>query len=181
MSIDQTKPTMRSYLAAASDLECGKQTPRQLAKTRLRSLINGSRGSALLCAPMCNARLRGRRSDQPNAGAPASRRRRSRRHAGGHQGHYRDGRHADRNGLAFVRRLALAEGCRVCAGAARSAGAVIVGKTVTTEFAATQPRGTRNTVEYETYAGGSSSGSGRPPWRSKSSAPHSGPKSSARR
>jgi Asp-tRNA(Asn)/Glu-tRNA(Gln) amidotransferase A subunit family amidase len=43
--------------------------------------------------------------------------------------------------------------------ALREAGAVILGKTVTTEFAATQPRGTRNPHDLRRTPGGSSSGS----------------------
>jgi Asp-tRNA(Asn)/Glu-tRNA(Gln) amidotransferase A subunit family amidase len=43
--------------------------------------------------------------------------------------------------------------------ALREAGAVIVGKTVTTEFAATFPRGTRNPWDLSRTPGGSSSGS----------------------
>ena len=43
--------------------------------------------------------------------------------------------------------------------ALREAGAVIVGKTVTTEFAATEPRGTRNPFDTARTPGGSSSGS----------------------
>jgi Asp-tRNA(Asn)/Glu-tRNA(Gln) amidotransferase A subunit family amidase len=43
--------------------------------------------------------------------------------------------------------------------ALREAGAVIVGKTVTTEFAATEPRGTRNPHDLARTPGGSSSGS----------------------
>src|SRR6266481_9985097 len=43
--------------------------------------------------------------------------------------------------------------------ALREAGAVIVGKTVTTEFAATEPRGTRNPWDSARTPGGSSSGS----------------------
>ena len=43
--------------------------------------------------------------------------------------------------------------------ALREAGAVILGKTVTTEFAATEPRGTRNPWDPERTPGGSSSGS----------------------
>ena len=43
--------------------------------------------------------------------------------------------------------------------ALREAGAGILGKTVTTEFAATQPRGTRNPWDLERTPGGSSSGS----------------------
>jgi Asp-tRNA(Asn)/Glu-tRNA(Gln) amidotransferase A subunit family amidase len=43
--------------------------------------------------------------------------------------------------------------------ALREAGCVIVGKTVTTEFAATEPRGTRNPWDFGRTPGGSSSGS----------------------
>ncbi|HEY2758448.1 MAG TPA: amidase, partial [Pseudolabrys sp.] len=43
--------------------------------------------------------------------------------------------------------------------ALREAGAVIVGKTVTTEFAASEPRGTRNPWDTTRTPGGSSSGS----------------------
>jgi Asp-tRNA(Asn)/Glu-tRNA(Gln) amidotransferase A subunit family amidase len=43
--------------------------------------------------------------------------------------------------------------------ALREAGAVIVGKTVTTEFASTEPRGTRNPWDVTRTPGGSSSGS----------------------
>lgn len=52
-------------------------------------------------------------------------------------------------------------GGRDCAAvvALREAGAVIVGKTVTTEFAATHPGGTRNPWDLERTPGGSSSGS----------------------
>src|SRR5215203_3340236 len=46
-----------------------------------------------------------------------------------------------------------------CVSALRQAGAVILGKTVTTEFAATEPRGTRNPWNLEHTPGGSSSGS----------------------
>jgi Asp-tRNA(Asn)/Glu-tRNA(Gln) amidotransferase A subunit family amidase len=55
-------------------------------------------------------------------------------------------------------------GCRTARDAAsvaalREAGAVILGKVVTTEFAATEPRGTRNPWDRERTPGGSSSGS----------------------
>jgi Asp-tRNA(Asn)/Glu-tRNA(Gln) amidotransferase A subunit family amidase len=43
--------------------------------------------------------------------------------------------------------------------ALREVGAVILGKTVTTEFAASEPRGTRNPWDPERTPGGSSSGS----------------------
>ena len=53
------------------------------------------------------------------------------------------------------------KGKRDCAAvvALRDSGAVIIGKTVTTEFASTQPRGTRNPWDLERTPGGSSSGS----------------------
>ena len=53
------------------------------------------------------------------------------------------------------------KGRRDCAAvfALREAGAVIVGKTVTTEFASTHPRGTRNPWDLERTPGGASSGS----------------------
>ena len=43
--------------------------------------------------------------------------------------------------------------------ALRQAGAIVLGKTVTTEFAATHPRGTRNPWDLARTPGGSSSGS----------------------
>ena len=43
--------------------------------------------------------------------------------------------------------------------ALRESGAVIVGKVVTTEFTATEPRGTRNPWDRKRTPGGSSSGS----------------------
>lgn len=46
-----------------------------------------------------------------------------------------------------------------CVSALRQAGVVILGKTVTTEFAATEPRATRNPWNLEHTPGGSSSGS----------------------
>ncbi|MGH7089078.1 MAG: amidase family protein, partial [Stellaceae bacterium] len=55
-------------------------------------------------------------------------------------------------------------GCRTGRDAAtvtalKEAGAVAVGKTVTTEFAASEPRGTRNPFDLDRTPGGSSSGS----------------------
>ena len=80
-----------------------------------------------------------------------------RRHAARHQGHHRDRRHADRARLAAVCRLPHRRDAASVA-ALREAGAVILGKVVTTEFAATEPRGTA-TRGLERTPGGSSSGS----------------------
>src|SRR3974390_26884 len=52
-----------------------------------------------------------------------------------------------------------AEKDAACVRALRDAGAVIIGKTVTTEFAASEPRGTRNPWDTAHTPGGSSSGS----------------------
>ncbi|MEK9724860.1 MAG: amidase family protein, partial [Rhodospirillaceae bacterium] len=51
-------------------------------------------------------------------------------------------------------------GDATCVGLLRAAGAVILGKTVTTEFAMTGARGTRNPHDPTRTPGGSSSGSG---------------------
>ena len=45
-----------------------------------------------------------------------------------------------------------------CVIALRQAGAIVIGKTVTTEFASTEPRGTRNPLDLRRTPGGSSSG-----------------------
>ena len=55
-------------------------------------------------------------------------------------------------GLAAVRRLAHRRDAASVA-ALREAGAVILGKVVTTEFAATEPRGTRNPWDTRAHAG----------------------------
>ena len=79
--------------------------------------ISGSRGLALSFAPISGgARGRGAidRALARRQAAVADR-----RHADRHQGHHRDLRYADRNGLAAVCRLALGERRRQCARAAR--------------------------------------------------------------
>ena len=62
-------------------------------------------------------------------------------------------------GLAAVRRVAVPSAMARASPRLREAGAVIVGKTVTTEFAASEPRGTRNPHDLRRTPGGSSSGS----------------------
>src|SRR6266852_4597395 len=57
------------------------------------------------------------------------------------------------------RPLSKIDGMPIGVKALREAGVVIVGKTVTTEFAATEPRGTRNPHDLRRTPGGSSSGS----------------------
>ena len=109
---------MRSYLAARADFASGKQTPRQFLERSLELL--GAMGAA-------DRRLRLHQSAGGARGGGAidrtlARRQAAvadRRHAGRHQGHYRDGRYADPDGLAAVCRLALGEGRRQRARAAR--------------------------------------------------------------
>ncbi len=82
-----------------------------------------------------------------------------RRHADRHQGCHRDRRYADPVRLAVVRRAGESNKDAACVAALRAAGAVILGKTVTTEFAMSYPRGTRNPHDLQRTPGGSSSGS----------------------
>ena len=115
---EQTKPVMRSYLAARADFASGQADAAAISRTLAR--IARRMGAA-------DRRLRRHRSAggarRGGAIERALARRQAviadRRHAGRHQGHYRDGRYADPDGLAAVRRLALGEGRRQRARAAR--------------------------------------------------------------
>ncbi len=137
---DQTKAVMRPSLAAAKDFASGRQTPQQFLEGSFALLDQWEpRIGAFVCTNLPNMRRGGAihrtlACRQTIIG--------DRRHAGWHQGHHRDGGHADREGLTAARRMALAEGRRGCA--LCDAGAVVVGETVTTEFTESQPRGTRN-------------------------------------
>ena len=109
---------MRPYLAATAEFASGRRTPRQFLedslalaramgaadrRLRLHQSAGGARGGGSIDRTL--ARRQAGLAD--------------RRHAGRHQGHHRDGRHADRDGLAAVCRLALGEGRRLRARAAR--------------------------------------------------------------
>ena len=75
------------------------------------------------------------------------------------QGHHRDGGSSDRDEQPHLRGLAVGAGRRVRAGSAPRRGAVLLGKTVTTEFAAGRSGPTVNPHDPARTPGGSSSGS----------------------
>ena len=78
--------------------------------------------------------------------------------AGRHEGHLRHRRHADRIRLRRLQGTS-ARGDAAAVSMVRRAGGLILGKTVTTEFAHMQPGKTRNPVNLAHTPGGSSSGS----------------------
>src|ERR1700683_4537946 len=157
MSLDQTRPTMRSYLAATSDLASGQQTPRKFLEDSLALLDQWEpRIGAFVCTNLPDARAAADRSaERWRAGKPAS---------------PVDGMPVGIKDIIETVDMPTEMGSALFAGwqsgkaaacvrARRDAGAVIVGKTVTTEFAASEPRGTRNPWNTEHTPGGSSSGS----------------------
>src|SRR6266404_5531003 len=148
---------MRSYLAHASQFKSGAESPRDFLEACLANLntwepkvgafVNLSTESARQAADRATARWR--------AGAPLS---------------PIDGMPIGIKDIIETADMPTEMGSPLFAGwrsqkdaasvsALRSAGAVIVGKTVTTEFAASEPRGTRNPWNLDHTPGGSSSGS----------------------
>jgi len=156
-TIDQTKPAMRPYLAAAQDFTSAKQTPRQFLEASLSLLEQWeSRIGAFVCTNLPDARAAAERSTERwRAGKPLS---------------PIDGMPVGIKDIIETVDMPTEMGSPLFAGwrsqkdaasvrALRDAGAVIIGKTVTTEFAASQPRGTRNPWNVAHTPGGSSSGS----------------------
>src|SRR5580698_1842964 len=154
---EQTKPVMRPYLAATKDFASGKQTPRQFLEDSLALLDQWEpRIGAFVCTNLPHARAAAERSTERwRAGKPAS---------------PIDGMPVGIKDIIETVDMPTEMGSPLFAGwrsqkdaasvrALRDAGAVIIGKTVTTEFAASQPRGTRNPWNLAHTPGGSSSGS----------------------
>jgi len=154
---DQTKPAMRPYLAAAQNFASGKDTPRQFLERSLELLdqweprigafvvtdLTGARAAADEAA----ARWRAGRPKSAIDGMPVG---------------IKDV--IETVDMPTQMGSPLYDGWRSEKDAAsvralRDAGAVIIGKTVTTEFAASEPRGTRNPWNPAHTPGGSSSGS----------------------
>ena len=150
-------PRMRSYLAHASQFASGTESPRDFLEACLANLntwepkvgafVNLNIESARQAADRATARWR--------AGAPLS---------------PIDGIPIGIKDIIETADMPTEMGSPLFAGwrsqkdaasvaALRQAGAVILGKTVTTEFAASEPRGTRNPWNLEHTPGGSSSGS----------------------
>jgi Asp-tRNA(Asn)/Glu-tRNA(Gln) amidotransferase A subunit family amidase len=150
-------PRMRSYLAHASQFVSGAENPRDFLEACLANLntwepkvgafVNLNIESARQAADRAGARW--------GAGAPLS---------------PIDGMPIGIKDIIETADMPTEMGSPLFAGwrsqkdaasvsALRQAGAVILGKTVTTEFAASEPRGTRNPWNLEHTPGGSSSGS----------------------
>src|SRR6202451_1841627 len=154
---DQTKPVMRPYLAAAQNFSSGKETPREFLEKSLALLEQWEPGiGAFVCTNVPAARAAADNSTARwRAGKPLS---------------AIDGMPVGNKDIIETVDMPTEMGSPLFAGwrskkdapsvrALRDAGAVIVGKTVTTEFAASQPRGTRNPWNTVHTPGGSSSGS----------------------
>jgi Asp-tRNA(Asn)/Glu-tRNA(Gln) amidotransferase A subunit family amidase len=154
---DQTKPVMRPYLAAAQQFASGKQTPRQFLEQSLALLDQWEpKIGAFVTTNLVAARAAAdRATERWRSGNPAS---------------PIDGMPVGIKDIIETVDMPTEMGSPLFAGwrsqkdaacvrALRDAGAVIIGKTVTTEFAASQPRGTRNPWNLAHTPGGSSSGS----------------------
>jgi Asp-tRNA(Asn)/Glu-tRNA(Gln) amidotransferase A subunit family amidase len=148
---EQTKPVMRSYLAAARNFASGNDTPRQFLEQSLALLESWEpRIGAFVCTNLPAARAAAERSTERwRAAKPLS---------------PIDGMPVGIKDIIETVDMPLFAGWRSEKDAAsvralRDAGAVILGKTVTTEFAASEPRGTRNPWNAAHTPGGSSSGS----------------------
>jgi len=154
---EHTKPVMRPYLAATKNFASGAQTPREFLEASLKLLEQWEpRIGAFVCTNVPAAR----------AAADASTKRwRNRKPLSAI-----DGMPVGIKDIIETVDMPTEMGSPLYAGwrsakdaagvrALRDAGAVILGKTVTTEFAASEPRGTRNPWNTAHTPGGSSSGS----------------------
>jgi Asp-tRNA(Asn)/Glu-tRNA(Gln) amidotransferase A subunit family amidase len=154
---DQTKPAMRPYLAAVQNFASGKETPREFLEKSLALLDQWEpRIGAFVCTNVPAARAAADRATARwRAGKPLS---------------AIDGMPVGIKDIIETVDMPTEMGSPLfsgwrsekdaaCVRALRDAGAVIIGKTVTTEFAASEPRGTRNPWNTAHTPGGSSSGS----------------------
>src|SRR5438105_13454705 len=154
---EQTKPAMRSYLAATRNFASGNTTPRQFLERPLDVLESWeARIGAVVCTNLPAARAAAdRASERWRAGRPFS-------PVDGMQIGIKDVIETFDMPTQMGSPLFLgwrSEKDAASVRALRDAGAVIIGKTVTTEFAASEPRGTRNPWNTAHTPGGSSSGS----------------------
>ena len=150
-------PTMRSFFAASGAFRNGEDAPRAFLERCIESIeahepaigafVATDFGAARAAADAATERWRASQTLSPIDGLPI-----------GIKDIMETADMATEQGSPLFTGW---RGGRDCAAVAalREAGAVIVGKTVTTEFAASQPRGTRNPWDLERTPGGSSSGS----------------------
>jgi len=154
---EPTDPVMRPYLAAAKEFASGADTPRQFLERSLELFaLWEPRIGAFVCTNLPAARAAAEKSTERwRAGKPLS---------------AIDGIPVGIKDIIETADMPTEMGSPLFAGwrsekdaanvrALRDAGAVILGKTVTTEFAASEPRGTRNPWNTGHTPGGSSSGS----------------------
>jgi hypothetical protein len=157
MLAPEQKPVARPFLAVAQSFSSGAQTPRQFLEQSLALLDSWEpRIGAFVCTNLPDARAAADRSTARwRAGKPLS---------------PIDGMPVGIKDIIETVDMPTEMGSPLFAGwrsekdaacvrALRDSGAVIIGKTVTTEFAASQPRGTRNPWNLAHTPGGSSSGS----------------------
>jgi Asp-tRNA(Asn)/Glu-tRNA(Gln) amidotransferase A subunit family amidase len=150
-------PAVRPYLAATTRFATGGQTPRAFLEDCLAALAAWEpRIGAFVCTDLPAARAAAdQATERWRAGRPLS---------------PIDGMPVGIKDIIETAELPTEQGSPLFPGwrmerdaasvvALREAGAVIVGKTVTTEFASTEPRGTRNPWDARRTPGGSSSGS----------------------
>ena len=154
---EQTKPATRSYLAANADFASGRETPRQFLERSLELLDywEPQIGAFVITALPAARAAADQSSERWRAGKPLS---------------PIDGMPVGIKDIIETVDMPTQMGSPLFDGwrsekdaasvrALREAGAVILGKTVTTEFAASEPRGTRNPWNTAHTPGGSSSGS----------------------
>jgi len=154
---EQKKPVMRPYLSVAREFVSGKQTPREFLEASLALLEQWEpKIGAFVCTNVPAARAAADRSTARwRADKPLS---------------AIDGMPVGIKDIIETVDMPTEMGSPLFAGwrsekdaacvrALRDAGAVILGKTVTTELAAFEPRGTRNPWNVAHTPGGSSSGS----------------------
>src|SRR6202034_463614 len=157
MLAPEQKPVARPFLAVAQNFSSGAQTPRQFLEQSFALLDSWEpRIGAFVCTNLPDARAAADRSTARwRAGKPLS-------PIDGMPVGIKDIIETVDMPTEMVSPLFAgwrSEKDAACVRALRDAGAVIIGKTVTTEFAASEPRGTRNPWNVAHTPGGSSSGS----------------------
>jgi len=153
----QNKPVMRSYLAATEDFAAGRDSPQQFLERslallgewepRIGAFVHTNLPAARAAAERSTARWRSGKPWSPIDGMPV-----------GIKDIIETVDMPTEMGSPLYAGWQGAKDA-ACVRALRDAGAVIIGKTVTTEFAASEPRGTRNPWNVAHTPGGSSSGS----------------------
>ncbi len=155
---EQTKPATRSYLAANADFASGRETPRQFLERSLELLDywEPQIGAFVITALPAARAAADQSSERWRAGKPLS---------------PIDGMPVGIKDIIETVDMPTQMGSPLFDGwrsekdaasvrALREAGAVILGKTVTTEFAASEPRGTRNPWNTAHTPGGSAAAVG---------------------